>query len=84
MSSLWVPLNAGHSFVLNTARSSLAKELRLLPGREVTALIDLVEVDDLGISPGKTVTGPDARVWEKAIAELPNRGSAILGPAGRQ
>ena len=57
----------------------------------MTAPIDLVEVDDLGIGPfgpapgrlvdlaGKTVTGPDARVCEKAIAELPNDSSAISG-----
>ena len=42
---------------LNAARISDGEELRLLPGGEVTALVDLVEVGDVGVG----VLDPAAR-----------------------
>ena len=45
-----VGLNAGVGSTqrVNAARTSLEKQLRLSSGREVSALVDLVELDEVG------------------------------------
>src|SRR5580765_3026150 len=61
------------------------KELRLLPGREVPALVDRVEVDDIGIGLlDPAARGPPDLARERRERERDRRRGQRLGARGRR